>query len=82
MYHLGSRGLANASEVISQAILQSPYVYNIPPQLQNVTYTSVLQMANVSSFAGLKQASYETLDRANQIVVGNSQPYGTFSFGA
>lgn len=64
-----------------RALAQSAFLQYISPTLAESTYETVLNYSGVSSFAALQKVPFETLHRANNIIIGQTAPYGTFAFG-
>ena len=62
------------------AIVQSPYHVPSSPQ-PNSLVDAVLGFGNISSLETLRSMSSPALQELNALLVGNSQPFGTFTFG-
>ncbi len=64
-----------------QAIVQSPGFQMSPsPVLQEAIFDSFLALANVSTLQQARGLSTETLQFVNYKLIGESSPYGTFTF--
>ena len=62
------------------AIAQSPYL--LPTNaLPNSHLSAVLRFGNVSSLDALREKSSSDLQTLNALIIGNSRPFGTFTFG-
>ena len=62
------------------AIAQSPYL--LPTDaLPNSQLSAVLRFGNVSSLDALREKSSSDLQTLNALIIGNSRPFGTFTFG-
>ena len=62
------------------AIAQSPYLLptDAPPNSQ---LPAVLRFGNVSSLDALREKPSSDLQTLNALIIGNSRPFGTFTFG-
>ena len=81
MYQMTAFGGTKGPVPFHQAITQSAFLQPVPPVLQEQTYQKTLQYANASSFTELKDMPSVDLQTANALVIGNTDPYGTFTFG-
>ena len=78
--HITAYGGSKGRNPFKGAIAQSPYIAPAPP-LPNSLVSAVLNFANVSSVTSLRNMTSAGLQRLNALLVGNSQPFGTFTFG-
>ena len=78
--HTCSYGGTKGISPFKGAIAQSPYYLPSYP-LPNSQVNAVLRFGNVSSVATLRNMSSADLQELNALVIGNSQPFGTFPFG-
>ena len=58
-----------------RALAQSAFLQYISPTLAESTYETVLNYSGVSNFAALQKVPFETLHRANNIMIGQTAPY-------
>ncbi|KAK4501003.1 hypothetical protein PRZ48_006809 [Zasmidium cellare] len=81
-HHITSYGGERGWPPFQRAILQSPIFYPQPANdhTPENMFNQVLFLANVSSLQELRNASSETLQRVNEIIINNSS-YGYFTFG-
>lgn len=71
---------AKANSLFRGAIAQSPYFLPTYPS-PNSYVNGVLRFGNVSSIETLREMSSADLQKLNALIIGNSQPYGTSTFG-
>ena len=77
--HIVAYGGTRRPSPFRSAIAQSPFYapyYPLPGSLVD----SVLSFGNVTSLATLRSMSSPDLQKLNTLLVGNSQPYGTWTF--
>ena len=72
----GSKGISPFKGAIPQSAF---YVPSLPPP--NSRVDAVLRFGNVSSVDTLRSMPSADLQKLNALLVGNSQPFGTFTFG-
>lgn len=78
--HITAYGGTKGPSPFKGAIAQSPY--RLPTTaVPNSRVDAVLKLGNVSSVDMLRQMSSAALQTLNALLVGNSQPFGTFTFG-
>lgn len=78
--HITAYGGTKGRSPFRGAIAQSPYYLPTCP-LPNSRVDSVLRFGNVSSVDTLRNMSSAALQKLNTLLVGNSQPFGSFTFG-
>lgn len=78
--HITAYGGSKGSSPFKGAIIQSPYILPSYP-LPNSQVDAVLSFGNVDSVDTLRSMSSTDLQKLNALLVGNSQPFGTFTFG-
>ena len=78
--HITAYGGTKGPSPFRGAIAQSPYYLPTYP-LPNSRVNAVLSFGNASSIDTLRDMSSGALQRLNALLVGNSQPFGTFTFG-
>ena len=78
--HVTAFGDAKAKSPFKGAIAQSPYYLPTYPS-SNSQVNGVLQYGNVSSIETLRKISSADLQKLNALLIGNSKPYGTSTFG-
>ena len=78
--HVTAYGGRNGSSPFRGAIVQSPYILPTYP-LPNSKVDAILAYGNVSSLDSLRNMSSAALQRLNTLLIGNSRPFGTFTFG-
>lgn len=71
---------AKAKSLFKGAIAQSPYSIPTYPS-PNSRVDGVLHFGNVSSIEALRGMSSADLQKLNALIIGNSRPYGTSTFG-
>ena len=72
----GTKGISPFKGAIAQSAYFSP-TYPLP----NSHVDAVLRFGNVDSVTTLRSMSSADLQELNALLVGNSQPFGTFTFG-
>ena len=78
--HLTAFGGSGGPLPFQQAIAQSPgFLPSQPPP--NSYLDGVLRYGNVASLEALKEMPSDHLQTLNTLIIGNSQPFGTFTFG-
>lgn len=77
--HITAYGGTKGPSPFKGAIAQSPYFRPTTPP--NSRVDGVLRFGNVSSVDKLRHMSSTDLQTLNALLVGNSQPFGTFTFG-
>ncbi|MCJ1270487.1 hypothetical protein MMC22_010384 [Lobaria immixta] len=78
--HITAYGGTKGPSPFKGAISQSPYL--LPATLvPNSWVDTILSFGNVSSVDMLRHMSSADLQTLNALLVGNSQPFGTFKFG-
>lgn len=78
--HITAYGGSKGVSPFKGAIAQSPvYLPSIP--WPNSRVDAVLRFGNLSSVDTLRSMSSADLQKLNALLVGNSQPYGSFTFG-
>ena len=78
--HITAYGGTKGPSPFKGTISQSPYYLPTTP-LPNSRVDAVLRFGNISSVDTLRQMSSADLQTLNALLVGNSQPFGTFTFG-
>lgn len=78
--HITAYGGAKGNTPFKGAIAQSPYILPSYP-LPNSQVDAILRFGNLTSIDTLRNLSSANLQRLNALLVGNSQPFGTFTFG-
>lgn len=78
--HITAYGGTKGPSPFKGAIAQSPY-YVPTTSLPNSRVDAVIKFGNVSSVDALRHMSSADLQTLNALLVGNSQPFGTFTFG-
>lgn len=78
--HVTAYGGGNGSSPFRGAIAQSPYMLPTYP-MPNSKIEAILDYGNVSSLDSLRCMSSAALQRLNTLLVGNSRPFGSFTFG-
>lgn len=78
--HIVAYGGTNGTSPFRGAIAQSPYYLPSTPQ-PNSLVDAVLGFGNVTSLATLRSMSSAALQELNALLIGNSVPFGTFTFG-
>ena len=77
--HIVAYGGTSKPSPFRGAIAQSPFYapyYPLPGSLVD----AVMSFANVTSLATLRSMSSAALQKLNALIVGNSMPYGTWTF--
>ena len=77
--HITAYGGTRGSSPFRGAIAQSPY-YLPAYLLSNSRVDAALDFGNVSSVDTLRNMSSAALQKLNALLVGNSRPFGTFTF--
>ncbi len=78
--HITAYGGTKGSSLFRGAIAQSSY--NLPTYpLPNSRVDAVLRFGNIDSIDTLRSMSSADLQKLNTLLIGNSQPFGTFTFG-
>ena len=78
--HITAYGGKRGSSPFRGVIAQSPYYLPTDP-LPNSKVDAVLDYGKVPSLGSLQNMSSAELQRLNALLIGNSQPFGTFTFG-
>ena len=78
--HLVAYGGENGKSPFKGAITQSPYYLPSYPQ-PNSLVDAVLRFGNVDSLDTLRSMSSTALQELNALLIGNSLPFGSFTFG-
>lgn len=78
--HVTAFGDRKAKSPFKGAIAQSPYYLPTYPS-SNSQVNGVLHYGNVSSIETLRKMSSTDLQKLNALLIGNSKPYGTCTFG-
>ena len=78
--HITAYGGAKGSSPFKGAIAQSPYYLPSYP-LPNSRVNAVLSFGNVTTIDQLRDMPSIAVQRLNTLLIGNSQPFGTFTFG-
>jgi len=78
--HITAYGGSKGSSPFRGAIVQSPYFLPTNP-LPNSKVDAVLNYGKILSLGSLRNMSSVDLQVLNTLLVGNSQPFGTFTFG-
>ena len=78
--HITAYGGSEGRSSFRGAIAQSPYFIPSLP-LPNSQVSAVLEFGNVTSVDALRQTSSAALQQLNALLIGNSRPFGTFTFG-
>jgi len=78
--HITAYGGSKGSYPFRGAIVQSPYFLPTYP-LPNSKVDAVLNYGKILSLGSLRNMSSVDLQVLNTLLVGNSQPFGTFTFG-
>ena len=78
--HVVAYGGTNGRSPFRGAIAQSPYILPSAPQ-PNSFVDAVLDFGKVASLESLRSMSSVALQELNALVIGNSLPFGTFTFG-
>ncbi len=79
--HITAYGGSKGTAPFRGAIAQSPYILPTYPH-PNSQVEAILRFGNVPSLDQLRSMSTLALQELNALLVGNSQPFGTFTFGA
>lgn len=81
MHQITAYGGLKGKVPFQQAIVQSPGFQMMPSSIgQEAVFQSFLTKAGVSSLQEARGLSTETLQLVNYQIVGESTPYGTFTF--
>lgn len=81
MHQITAYGGKKGKVPFQQAIVQSPGYQPMPSSKgQEAVYQTFLTKANVKSLKEARRLSAEQLQFANYKIVGESSPYGTFTF--
>lgn len=78
--HIAAYGGTKGTSPFRGAIAQSSYYLPSNPQ-PNSLIDAVLSFGNVTSLNILRSMSSTALQKLNTLLIGNSQPFGTFTFG-
>lgn len=78
--HITAYGGSRGASPFRGAIAQSPYLLPTIP-LPNSQVGTVLAFGNVTSINALRGMSSAGLQRLNTLLIGNSKPFGSFTFG-
>ena len=78
--HITAYGGSKGKSPFRGAIPQSAFVVPSYP-LPNSRVNAVLTFANIDSLNTLRNMSSADLQKINTLLIGNSQPFGTFTFG-
>ena len=78
--HITAYGGGKGSSPFKGAIAQSPYMVPSYP-FPNSRLDAVLTFAKFDSLNTLRSMSSADLQKLNTLLIGNSQPFGTFTFG-
>lgn len=78
--HITAYGGSKGSSPFQGAIVQSPYYIPTYP-LPNSKVDAVLKYGKVPSLDSLRNMPSTDLQQLNTLLIGNSQPFGTFTFG-
>ncbi|KAL9577504.1 MAG: hypothetical protein Q9212_006323 [Teloschistes hypoglaucus] len=78
--HISAYGGARKSSPFLAAIAQSPYSVPSSPSTDS-SVEAVMQVGEIETLEQLRNLTSEDLQRVNALVVGNSKPFGTFTFG-
>ena len=78
--HITAYGGDKGRSPFKGAIALSPYMLPSVP-LPNSRADAVLAFGNITSINVLQNMSSASLQKLNTLLVGNSQPFGTFTFG-
>ena len=78
--HITAYGGAKGTSPFKGAIAQSPYYLPTYP-LPNSRVSAVLDYGKIGSLSQLRSMSSADLQELNALLVGNSQPFGSFTFG-
>lgn len=78
--HITAYGGSEGKSPFKGAIAQSPIIVPAYP-FPNSQVDAVLTFANVDSLDTLRSMSSADLQKWNTLLIGNSQPFGTFTFG-
>ncbi|KAL1979018.1 hypothetical protein VTN96DRAFT_7363 [Rasamsonia emersonii] len=78
--HITAYGGAKGPSPFQGAVAQSPFWLPTYPS-PNSHVEAILSFGNVSSLATLRKMSSADLQKLNALLVGNSRPFGTFTFG-
>ena len=78
--HITAYGGSRGSSPFTGAITQSSYYLPSYP-LPNSQVDAVLRFGNIDSIDTLRSMSFTDLQKLNTLLIGNSQPFGTFTFG-
>ena len=79
--HIVAYGGPNGTSPFRGAIAQSPFYTPSYPQ-PNSLVNAVLGFGNVTSLVALRSMSSAALQELNALLIGNSLPFGTFTFGS
>lgn len=77
--HITAYGGSKGISPFNGAIAQSPFYIPSYP-LPNSRVDAVLRFGNVDSVDTLRNMSSADLQKLNALLIGNSQPFGTFTF--
>lgn len=78
--HITAYGGSKGRSPFKGAIAQSPFTIPTVP-LPNSRVNAVLGFGNITSINVLRNISSASLQKLNTLLVGNSQPFGSFTFG-
>lgn len=78
--HITAYGGSKGKSPFKGAIAQSPWFVPSYP-FPNSRVDAVLNFANIDSLNTLRNTSSADLQKINTLLIGNSQPFGTFTFG-
>ena len=78
--HITSYGGSKGRVPFRGAIMQSPYFLPTYP-LPNSYVDAILKFGNVSTLGDLRKMSSGDLQTLNALLIGNSKPFGSFTFG-
>lgn len=79
--HITAYGGARTLSPFRAAIAQSPYSVPSYPSADSGVEV-VMRFGEIATLEQLRNMSSDELQRLNAMIVGNSQPFGTFIFGA
>lgn len=78
--HITAYGGTRKPSPFRGAITQSPYSVPSYPSA-NSEVEAVLRFGEIATLEQLRDLPSEDLQQLNALIVGNSQPFGTFTFG-
>ena len=78
--HIAAYGGSKGVSPFQGAIIQSPYYLPSNP-LPNSQVDNILHFGGVDSIDILRNMSSRDLQNLNALLIGNSQPFGSFTFG-